>query len=206
MNDDELRAALRGADPATSLPPADRAWVTDHLEDAVTSTRPTPAAQAWDADGRRRAARRRRPWLVGMAVAVGVAAAAVVAVPVVLSRAPGLETTALTAEPFDPATASCLPVPDLLPGVDTAFAGRVTSVDGDRVVLEVERAYRGEPGDRVVVDAPQQDGTSAALVGGFPFEVGGDYLVAATAGRVAVCGASGPADSALQSEYDRTFG
>lgn len=206
MKDDELRAALRGADPATGLPPADRAWVTDQLEDAVSTTRPTPAAEAWDADGRRRAARRRRPVLVGLAVAVGVAAAAAVVVPAVLSRAPGLQTTTLTAEPFDPLTAMCLPVPEGLPQVDTAFAGRVLSADGDRVTLDVERVYRGEPGDRVVVDAPLQDETSAALVGGFPFEVGGAYLVAATGGVVANCGASGPATPELVAEYDRAFG
>lgn len=206
MNDDELRAALRGADPAAALPPADRAWVSDHLEDAMSSTRPTPVAEAWDDDGRARARRRRRPVLVGLAVAVGVAAAAAVVVPVVLSRAPGLETTTLTAEPFDPATSDCLAVGQFLGTVDTAFGGRVTSVDGDRVVLDVERVYRGDPGDRVAVDAPAQDETSAALVGGFPFDVGGEYLVAASGGVVAACGASGPADAALQAEYERAFG
>ncbi|MBC3760673.1 hypothetical protein ACUN7V_10030 [Quadrisphaera oryzae] len=210
MNDDELRAALRGADPAAGLPPADPARVADLLEAAVSTTRPTPDVTAGAAEGGGRAAdagaRRRRPWVVALAVAAAAAAVAAVAVPVVGSLEPEPVTTTLTAEPFDPATASCPGVAVSLTQVDTAFAGRVASVDGTRVVLDVERVYRGEPGERVVVDAPQQDGTSAALVGGFGFEVGGEYLVAAGAGRVAVCGASGPADPALQAEYDRAFG
>ena len=206
MNDDDLQALLRGADPATTLPPADRARLTDLVEDAMTTTRPTPADESWDAPGRTRAARRRRPWLVGMAVAVGVAAAAVVVTPVVLSLGPGPTTTELAAEPFDPAMAMCQPVADFLPALQVAFAGRVTAVDGERVTLDVERVYRGEPGDLVVVDAPLQDDSAVVLVGGFPFEVGGEYLVSARDGVVAACGASGPATPELQAEYDRAFG
>lgn len=206
MNDDELQQLLRGADPATHLPPADRAWVTDQLEDAVITTRPTPVDEAQDAAGTARARRRRRPWLVGTAVAVGVAAAAVIATPVVLSLAPEPTTTELVAETFDPAMAACQPVADFLPALQVAFAGRVTEVDGERVSLDVERVYRGEPGERVVVDAPLQDGSAVVLVGGFPFEVGGEYLVSASDGVVAACGASGPATPELQAEYDRAFG
>ncbi|MEH3076781.1 MAG: hypothetical protein PGN11_08860 [Quadrisphaera sp.] len=210
MNDDELRAALRGADPAADLPPADPARVADLLEAAVSTTRPTPDVTAGASERGVHAAaagaRRRRPWVVALTVAAAAAVVAAVAVPVVRSLAPEPATTTLTAEPFDPATAMCQPVADFLGQLPLAFAGRVASVDGDRVVLDVERVYRGEPGGRVVVDAPAQDETSAALIGGFPFEVGGVYLVAASDGVVATCGASGPADSALQTEYDRAFG
>jgi len=205
VNDDELQELLRGADPATRLPPADRARVAELLEDAVSTTRPTPVDEAHDAAGTARAARRRRPWLVAAGVAAGVAAAAVVVTPVVLSPGPGT-TTELAAEPFDPAMAVCQPVADLLPALQVAFAGRVTEVDGERVTLDVERVYRGEPGDRVVVDAPLQDDSAVVLVGGFPFEVGGEYLVAASDGVVAACGASGPVTPELRTEYDRAFG
>lgn len=207
MTDDELRALLHGADPAASLPPADPRRVADLLEDAVSTTRPTPVAPAAPAGEQPR--RRPRPFVVAMAAAAVAVVAAAVAVPVVRSltvpAAPEVTTT-LSAPPFDPVTASCAGVAVTLTQVDTAFAGRVAAVDGDRVVLDVTRVYRGEPGQRVAVDAPQQDEGSAALVGGFPFEAGGDYLVAATGGVVAVCGASGPADAALQAEYDRAFG
>jgi hypothetical protein len=115
-------------------------------------------------------------------------------------------TTELSAEPFDPAMAMCQPVADFLPALPLAFAGRVTAVDGERVTLDVERVYRGEPGDRVVVDAPLQDDSAVALVGGFPFEVGGEYLVSARDGVVAACGASGPVTPELQAEYGSAFG
>jgi len=206
VNDDELQELLRGADPATRLPPADRARVAELLEDAVSTTRPTPSPAAAPAAERARAGRRRRPWVVGLVAAAAAAVVAAVAVPVVSSLAPQPVTTELTAEPFDPLVAVCQPVADALPALQVAFAGRVTSVDGDRVTLDVGRVYRGEPGDRVVVDAPLQDDTAVALVGGFPFEVGGDYLVAASGGVVAACGASGPLTPELEGEYDRAFG
>lgn len=207
MNDDELQALLRGADPATRLPPADRAWVTDHLEDAVITTRPTPVDEAHDAAGTARAARRRRPWLVGTAVAVGVAAAAAVVTPVALSRAPGLpavSTTLTAAGGGGGAAFDCPPVAQVLPTTDTAFQGRAVQVDGDRVLLAVDRVYRGEPGEGVALVADQQG--TASTVGGFPFEVGQEYLVSASQGTVAVCGGSGPVTPELQAEYDRAFG
>lgn len=212
MNDDELRAALRGADPAAGLPPADPARVADLLEAAVSTTRPTPDVTAGAAEAGGRAAdagaRRRRPWVVALAVAAAAAAVAAVAVPVIRSQeAPGAVTT-LTVTNVDPLTASCLPVADILgdPRTQTAFSARVTAVDGDRVSLDVGRVFRGEPGDRVVIDAPPADAQAAATIGGFPFEVGADYLVTATDGVVAVCGASGPATPELRAEYDRAFG
>lgn len=204
MNDDELRRLLRGADPAAHLPPADRARVAELLEDAVSTTRPTPAADP--AARRAGTARRTRPWVVGLVAAAAAAVVAVIAVPVVRSLGPGPTTTELAAEPFDPAMAMCQPVADSLPALQVAFAGRVTEVDGERVTLDVERVYRGEPGDRVEVDAPLQDDSAVVLVGGFPFEVGGQYLVSARDGVVAACGASGPATPELQAEYDRAFG
>jgi len=204
VNDDELQELLRGADPTTHLPPADRARVDELLEDAVSTTRPTPTAN--DAAGDARAARRRRPWLVGMAVAVGVAAAAVVVTPLVLSRGPALPavTTTLTATGGGGAAFDCAPVAQVLPTTDTAFQGRAVQVDGDRVLLAVDRVYRGEPGEGVALVADQQG--TASTVGGFPFEVGQEYLVSALQGTVAVCGGSGPVTPELQAEYDRAFG
>ncbi|PWJ47841.1 hypothetical protein SAMN06264364_13414 [Quadrisphaera granulorum] len=200
---------MRGADPAADLPPADPARVADLLEDAVSTTRLTSdlAPGASGGAGEETAARRRRrPWVVAVGVAAAAAAVVAVAVPVVRSLSPEPVTTTLTAEPFDPAIASCPGVARSLGYVDTAFEGRVASVDGDRVTLDVEKVYSGAPGDWVVVDAPSQDETSVALVGGFPFTAGQEVLVAASGGVVATCGASGPANSALATEYVRAFG
>ncbi|MGQ7297774.1 hypothetical protein [Quadrisphaera sp. KR29] len=210
MTDDELRAALRGADPAADLPPADPARVAHLLEDAVSSTRPTPdlAPAAPAAQAARPGARRRRPWVLVLGAAAAAAVVAAVVVPQVRSQeAPG-PATALTVTDVDPLTASCLPVADILGDArtQTAFGARVVAVDGERVSLDVERVYRGEPGDRVVIDAPPADAQAAATIGGFPFEVGSDYLITATDGVVAVCGASGPATPELQAEYERAFG
>ncbi|TXR56085.1 hypothetical protein [Quadrisphaera setariae] len=207
MNDDELR----GADPAADLPPADPARVADLLEAAVSTTRPTPDVTAGASEGGVRAAAasaRRRPWVRALTVAAAAAVVAAAAVPVVRSLAPEPATTTLTLTNTDPLTASCLPVADILRDsrTQTAFSARATAVVGERVSLDVERVYRGEPGDRVVIDAPPADARAAATIGGFPFEVGSDYLVTASDGVVAVCGASGPATPELQAEYDRAFG
>ena len=64
----------------------------------------------------------------------------------------------------------------------TAAAAKPADPSGRR-----GRTGRGDPGDRVVVDAPDQDERSRATIGGFPFEVGQEYLVSASQGTVAVC-------------------
>lgn len=86
---------------------------------------------------------------------------------------------------------------------EIAFGGTVTSVDGSRVTLTVDSWFRGgdEPSS-VVLNAPQG---MEALIGGIPFEVGGQYLISARDGNVNYCGFSGPATPELQSAFDEAF-
>ncbi len=207
MTDDELRALLHGADPAASLPPADPRRVADLLEDAVSTTRPTPAAPAAPA-AERSLRRRPHPFVVALAAAAAAVVVAAVAVPVVRSLSgpslPDVTTTLTAAGAANGALMDCPTVAQVLPLTDTAFQGRAVQVEGDRVVLAVDRVYRGEPGEGVALVADLQD--TGSTVGGFPFEVGQEYLVSASQGSVAVCGGSGPVTPELQAEYERAFG
>ncbi len=94
---------------------------------------------------------------------------------------------------FDPAILADMPV---------AFEGTATAVDGDRVTLEVDRWFTGGDADEVVLTAPQG---LEALIGGIPFEVGGEYLISATDGQVNYCGFSGEATEDLRAGFEAAF-
>lgn len=100
--------------------------------------------------------------------------------------------------------ASCLPFdPAILRDMPVAFEGTATAVDGDRVTLEVDRWFKGGEADEVVVLAPQG---LEALIGGIPFEVGGEYLISATDGQVNYCGFSGESTPELLAGFETAFG
>lgn len=84
-----------------------------------------------------------------------------------------------------------------------AFEGTVTSVDGAIVELEVTNWFKGGDADRVVIEAPTG---MEALIGGIPFDVGGDYLITAYDGTVNYCGFSGPATPDLRAAFQAAFG
>ncbi len=98
---------------------------------------------------------------------------------------------------------SCLPFdPEVLATFPVAFEGTVTSVDGDRVTLDVDRWFTGGDGEQVVVVAPQG---LEALIGGIAFEVGGQYLVSASDGVVNYCGFSGESTPELRAGFEAAF-
>ena len=100
--------------------------------------------------------------------------------------------------------ASCMAFdPAILAEVPLAFEGTATAVDGDEVTLDVDRWFKGGESDEVVLVAPQG---LEALIGGIPFEVGGQYLISATDGQVNYCGFSGEATSDLQAGFESAFG
>lgn len=84
-----------------------------------------------------------------------------------------------------------------------AFEGTVTSVDGATVELEVTNWFKGGDAERVVIEAPTG---MEALIGGIPFDVGGDYLITAYDGTVNYCGFSGPATPDLRASFQAAFG
>src|SRR4051794_25785454 len=172
--DDRLRALLRRGDPAASLPAADPAALSALLEDIMSADLDVRPAEPVATDPRRRT---RATWLVAAAAVAAIAAGGAFAVSGLTgggagapqadqqpsSTAPsggdqsaGLspvagQTTQLTVN----ASGKCAaPTPELLAQYDQAFAGTVTSVEGDTVTLETSEVYQGEVGETVQVTAP----------------------------------------------------
>jgi hypothetical protein len=219
-SDDNLRALLRGGDPAGSLSPADPAGLAILLEDIMSAdldVRP-------DADEGSRATgthgRNRLTWLVAAAAAAMIAAGGGFAIsglggdsppqagpkPSVSAPDPNAplagQTTQLTAKVPD---GKCVaePTAAMLAGYDQAFEGTVTSIEGDTVTLEATEVYQGEVGETVEVKAPQAP--FQAMIQQVQFQVGGTYLVSTFDGAVSMCGFSGPASGSLQKLFTEAF-
>lgn len=102
------------------------------------------------------------------------------------------------------AMASCIALSaDILADVPVAFAGTATSVDGEKVTLDVDEWYVG--GDAATVELSAPAGL-VALIGGIDFQEGKQYLISAYDGTVSYCGMSGEATPELQALYDEAFG
>jgi hypothetical protein len=214
--DPELRARLRGADPASALPPADATWVARLLEDSMSNDlKPGVAGDA--------TARRRGPltWIVAAAAAaviIGVGVFAVVegqdATTPPSAGGDPTETdptgtdgsvTELVAPGAEAASVRCAaPDADVLARADVAFAGTVVQIDDGQVTLEPTEWYAGDPTDTVVVSAPSQ--RMNALIYGVTFREGEPYLVATEASTLKICGYSGPASGPLVDLYAEAFG
>jgi hypothetical protein len=152
-------------------------------------------------------AARRRTWTI----VAGVAAAAVVAFgsAAVIGNSGGsggsAAATPLELSLGDSDTLSSCMMFDvaLLAEMSPAFAGTATAVDGDTVTLTVDRWYTGGDANTVVL---RGSGESVALIGGFDFEVGQQYLITAAEGNVNFCGYSGIATPELTAAFDAAFG
>jgi len=142
---------------------------------------------------------------------LGVAAAAVIAIggAVIVSNS-GDDSTEVAAGPpielslgASNVMSSCM-VFDvaLLADMSPAFAGTATSVEGATVTLTVDRWYTG--GDAATVVLKGAVG-SPALIDGFEFVVGQQYLITAAEGNVNFCGYSGPATPELTAAFDAAF-
>jgi len=199
--DEDLRALLRAADPAASLTPLDPDRITRMVN--TTSSQPaTPAA------GRPAT---RRPLILGLAGAAGLAAAAFVVVPALTPAATTATRITLPAGDGGMAAGSCPVVSaDALTPLPLAFQAAVNKVTGDIVTLEVTHVFRGEPGTTVELEQPD---LAAGDYSAFDFAVGQDYLIAAgdldpaSANLdVALCGLSGPTSPELRAVYEAAFG
>lgn len=108
----------------------------------------------------------------------------------------------LTARAPD-ATASCLPVEaSTLATMSPAFAATVTDIDGETVTLDVDRWFT--EGDAATVELHAEGGMEA-LIAGFDFQVGRQYLITADQGSVNFCGFSGEATPELTSLFEQAF-
>jgi hypothetical protein len=215
--DDELRALLRGGDPARALPPADPAALASLLEDIMSADldiRPEVEEAP--------ASRRRTPltWLVAAAAAVVIAGAGGLAA---TQLAGGDDDPAPSAGPTtddgpaqstgadaptagaplagqtstfqvsDPSARCAQPSAAILSQYPQAFEGQVTAISGDTVTLTATQVFAGDVGQTVQVTSSPAD--VAALVKKTDYQVGGTYLVAVFDGQVSLC-YGGPADEA----------
>ena len=214
--DDELRALLRGGDPAGSLSPADPAGLAILLEDIMSAdldVRPDT-----DEGSRATGTHGRNPltWLVAAAAVAAIAAGGAFAV----SGLSGNDSNAPQADQQSPVTGPdvageitalgvaakqgrcAVATPEILAQYPVAFQGTVTSIEGDTVTLETTEVLQGEVGETVQVTAAQ--GLFDAMIGTVNFQVGGDYLVAAYDGQLSQC-YSGSASGELRSSFDKAF-
>jgi len=195
MNGDGLRNRLAGIDPARDVEtepvttPSSRARL-ERIMNSQTTSSPTT---------------NRNRWIAGVAAAVAVLA---IGGAVIASgnddstdeAGPALELDLGASDSM----ASCLPMTaEIIADAPVAFAATATDIEGETVTLSVTHWYAGGNDESIVVlHAPSG---MEALIDGFRFEQGGDYLVAATDGTVSFCGMSGPATPELQALYDEAF-
>ena len=197
MDNEELRSRLQKLDPTTSgveIKSVDEESSQEMLE--------TIMSQSVGSEGIRPA------WYLMGAAAVAIVAFGAVTLlgggstpdAVASSNEDALELT-LRAED---ALASCLALtPELLRDVPLAFAGTVTTVEGEHATLRVDEWFVG--GDATAVSLFAPDGFEA-LIGGIDFEEGKSYLVSAYDGVVNYCGFSGEETPELRAIYDEAFG
>lgn len=198
---DELEQRLRAANPVPPTVPVDRArsprarTLVEHIvtdTHAALDTEPTPRARRW-------------PLLAVAAAAV----VAVVGVAVVVASDDDAPVTddalSLTIAAEDP-MAMCIELtPETLgdPGVELAFKGTVTSVDGDQATLRVDEWFRGGDAEEVTLTAPAEAET--ALLGAVTLEEGAAFLISAADGAVRSCGQSGPLSPELEALFTEAF-
>jgi hypothetical protein len=219
VNDDELLARLRAADPASrsDAPEPD----IDRLLEA-TMTTDTETRHAPDAAGGSR-----RRWLPAVAAGVLLATGGLVwgltagqgdgnppvavgpttsATPTPVSTPttePGIATGVLKLTVGGGATGKCkaVEVADLR-RMQTAFEGTATAIKGELVTLRVDHWYRG--GEATTVEV-RSDADAVATLLGVEFKVGGAYLVSAVDAQVSICGESGPVTPELRALYQQAF-
>lgn len=219
MND-ELREQLGKLDPMHSGVPVESPTTTSArnrleqimntplIEQGSSDSRSDPGRQP---STRRRPAREnpRRMWLiVGSAVASAVVALGVGAAVITGNGDGGSEIAA--SPPLELSlgdsniTASCMQFDvAVLADMSPAFAGTATSVDGDTVTLTVDHWYTGGDATSVILRAPSG---MQALIDGFDFEAGQQYLITAAQGNVNFCGYSGLATPELTAAFQQAFG
>jgi hypothetical protein len=166
-------------------------------------------------ESRRTGTRDRSPltWTVAIVVVLLIAGAALFAL---LSRGSdepeagsgdrsGAGSTSTTELVAEPSTERCMtPNVEVLRLQTVAFDGVVRSVTGGEATLEPSHFYAGDETAQVVVQAPDRD--LQALLAAVDFREGERYLVAASDGRVTLCGFSGPYTEELERLYQGAFG
>ncbi|MDH6214877.1 hypothetical protein [Streptomyces pseudovenezuelae] len=220
MNDDELLARLKSADPALTpeapLPDIDRLVEATLTSDTAFSSATTPAgatAGTTPRPAKTTAGRGRRQFL-GLAAAGLLLLGGGIAGGIMANNGSGngsgngngvghsakaAAPLTLTAEAGG-ATGKCVePTPDLLRKYPTLFGGTVTSVKGSAVTFRVDYWLKGGDAGTVVLDSGSDD------VERLTFSVGESYIVAAKDGVVPMCGANSASPETI-AEFRQAFG
>jgi len=191
VNDDELLARLKAADPALtrSAPPPDIDQLVEATLNTVTPTAPLGAGAP---------SVRSRRHLLGLAAAVGLLVLGGGIGVGVMANGGGGGTSNNQAGGGSSAAAGALrltdeggfakcmaPTPESLRKYPTLFIGTVTSTKGTVVTFRVDHWLKGGTARTVVLDS----GTSRPEA--LTFSDGERYIVAAKDGVVPVCGANG---------------
>ena len=214
MND-ELREQLGRLDPMhpgvpveSATTPSSQARMEKIMNTPLIEENPGPSGQMQRPPDQRQATKNRRRQ--GMRVVAGLAAAAVVAVggAAIIGNI-GDDEPDVTAPPLElslgegDAMASCMPFDvAILSTMSPALAATATQVGDGTVTLAVDRWYTGGDAATVVLSTPN---SSPALIAGFEFEVGQQYLITGAQGNVNFCGYSGPATPDLTAAFDAAF-
>ncbi|TDD56850.1 hypothetical protein E1263_25050 [Kribbella antibiotica] len=187
MNDNELLARLKAADPA-SLRGAPEPDLDRLLEKTMATTTTT-----------------RRRWIPAAAAAAVVIAAGGVVwgvnandnPPIAVPPAPTVKLTMAGG-----AAGKCR-APEVADFKDlkVAFEGQVTAIKGDLVTLKVAHWYSGGPAESVEVESKPLE----VVLYHVDFTVGGSYLVSAANGQVSICGHSGPSDPELRKLFEAAY-
>lgn len=220
MNDDELLARLKAADPALTpeapLPDIDRLVEATLTSDTAFSSATTPAGNTTGTTARpaRTTAGRGRRQLLGLAAAGLLLLGGGIAGGIMANNGNGggsdngsgnghaaksAAGLTLTAEAGG-ATGKCAePTPDRLRKYPVLFEGTVTSVKGSEVTFRVDYWLKGGDAETVVLDSGSDE------VEHLTFSEGEQYIVAAKDGVVPMCGANGVSPETI-AQFRKAFG
>ncbi|HET7846302.1 MAG TPA: hypothetical protein VFL72_02345 [Acidimicrobiia bacterium] len=198
---DELRNRLSRLDPMASDVPTEPV-TTESSQQLLEEIMSTPNVEQPGSSG----TPNKRPWIA----AVAAAAVVIVAIGAVgllsndgsdpVAAGPPLELNAGGEDPM----AMCIQFSvEELAKAQVAFEGTVSSVDGDAVTLDVDTWYTGGDAAQVVLNAPQG---LEALIDGFAFEEGAQYLITAYDGNVNYCGFSAKSTPEMRAAFEEAFG
>lgn len=191
---DELRERLSRLDP---MPPA----VPVEAVASASSRELLERVMSTELTKRKESPRRSRSmrWLPAAAIVV-----ILVAVAGVMASSTDEPTSMELAAAGEDSMMSCIQFSvEELAKAPVAFEGKVVSLDGPQVTLEVSSWFAGGDTDQVVLNAPPG---LEALIGGIPFSMGESYLITAYDGNVNYCGFSGPSTPELRAAFEEAFG
>lgn len=196
---DELRERLARLDPMRSEVPTESVTTPSSREllEEIMSTSSTEPIEA-------KPRPKKNPWYLAAAAALVVVVGAAIAFTGGIGGDPVASTPPLVLEAgADDPMAMCIQFSvEELAKAQVAFEGTVASVDGETVTLDVEEWFTGGDASQVVLNAPAG---MEALLGGVPFEEGGQYLITAYDGTVNYCGFSGPSTPEMRAAFEEAF-